>query len=51
MKTIKTIIAALLITAGMTAQAQQVMTVRTDNSNEKFQLTSRLVLDLTKANP
>jgi len=51
MKTIKTIITALLLTAGMAAQAQQVMTVRTDNSNDKFQLTSRLVLDLTKNKP
>lgn len=51
MKTIKTITAALLLTAGMAAQAQQVMTVRTADSNDKFQLTSRLVLDLTKDKP
>lgn len=51
MKTIKTIISALLIAAGMTVQAQQVMTVKTNNSNDKFQLTSRLVLDLTKQKP
>lgn len=51
MKTIKTIITVLLLTAGMSAQAQQVMTVKTDNSNDKFQLTSRLVLDLTKNKP
>ncbi|MBO7069379.1 MAG: hypothetical protein J6W52_12030 [Bacteroidaceae bacterium] len=51
MKSIKTIITALLLTAGMTAQAQQVMTVRTGNSNDKYQLTSRLVLDLTKKKP
>lgn len=51
MKTIQTIITALLLTAGTAVQAQQVMTVRTDNSNDKFQLTSRLVLDLTKNKP
>lgn len=51
MKTIKTIITALLLLAGMTTQAQQVMTVKTGNSNDKFQLTSRLVLDLTKKKP
>ena len=51
MKTIKTIFAALFLSAGLAAQAQQVMTVRTDNSNDKFQLGSRLVLDLTGNKP
>lgn len=51
MKTIKTIIAALLLVAGTAAQAQQVMTVKTADSNDKFQLTSRLVLDLTGQRP
>ena len=51
MKTIKTIIATLLLIAGTVAQAQQVMTIKTARSNDKFQLTSRLVLDLTKSKP
>ena len=51
MKTIKTIIAALLLMAGTASRAQQVMTVKTAQSNDKFQLTSRLVLDLTKGKP
>ena len=51
MKTIKTIITALFLAAGQTMQAQQVMTVKTANSNDKFQLTSRLVLDLRGNKP
>ena len=51
MKTIKTIIAALLLVAGTAAQAQQVMVVKTDNGKDDFQLTSRLVLDLTGQKP
>jgi len=51
MKTIKTIFAALFLMAGTAAQAQQVMTVKTARNNDKFQLTSRLVLDLTGQRP
>jgi hypothetical protein len=51
MKTIKTITSALFLMISMTIQAQEVMTVKTENSFDGFQLTSRFVLDLTKESP
>jgi hypothetical protein len=51
MKTIKIIITALLLTVGMAAQAQEVLTVKTDKSSDAFRLSSRFVLDLTKEKP
>lgn len=51
MRTIKTTITVLLLTIGMTAKAQQVMTVKTAGSNDKYELTTRFVLDLTGQKP
>ncbi|MBR4643755.1 MAG: hypothetical protein IKO73_01150 [Bacteroidaceae bacterium] len=43
--------AVLLLATGMAAQAQEVLTVKTDKSFDAFQLTSRFVLDLTREKP
>ena len=52
MKTIKAITAALLLAASMTAQADRTVVAKAKNgSTDKMQLSSRIVLDLTKESP
>jgi len=47
MKTIKAIISVVLFAVGMAAQAQQAITVKSNNGKEKFRLDKRVVLDFT----
>ena len=47
MKTIKAIISVVLLAVGMAAQAQQAITVKSNNGKEKFRLDKRVVLDFT----
>ena len=52
MKTIKAITAALLLAVSMTAQADRTVVAKAKNgSTDKMQLSSRIVLDLTKESP
>lgn len=47
MNTIKAIISVILFAVGMAAQAQQAITVKSNNGKEKFRLDKRVVLDFT----
>lgn len=52
MKTIKAITTALLLSMCMTAQADRTVKAKAnDGSEENFQLSSRIVIDLTKEKP
>lgn len=52
MKAINAITTALLLTTCLSAQAEwKVIVKANDGSNNKFNLTSRIVIDLTKENP
>lgn len=52
MKTIKAITTALLLAMCMTAQADRTVKAKAnDGSEEHFQLSSRIVIDLTKEKP
>lgn len=51
MKTIKTIITALLLLVGMTVQAQDKLVVKSGDNNDKFEPVSRIVVDLTQEKP